>query len=110
MQRGTELECPECGKRFVVKNARQKFCSSQCQIKDGQRRKRKYYAEDRDAEKRRMEQRRIEAELEQMKKAPSRSLAEVCAAAKAAGMTYGQYLAAEAGKVERLQADLKMIK
>ena len=86
-----EATCEECGLVFVKKTYNQIYCCPACQRK-GQRRKSKDY----------WQQYSNKAKAKKKKKPPS--LIEINQKARAAGMTYGQYMAKEYGKLVKVDS------
>lgn len=87
-----EATCEQCGQVFVKKTYNQIYCCPACQRK-GQRRKAKedYYQE------------KCSKKSKAKKKKPP-SLIEINKKARAAGMTYGQYMAKEYGKLVKVDS------
>lgn len=71
----TKRKCKRCGKSFVPKNNKQTYCNPICRIE--------YHKEMAMAEK---------EELQEYRKRKGKSIKNIAAEAKAAGMTYGQYV------------------
>ena len=83
--------CPECGVAFTPKNATQKFCTEQCRLAKKKRYNKEYNAERRIERKAYREERKAgESYKKNWRKADS--LAELARLARAAGMSYGQYI------------------
>ncbi len=70
--------CVHCGKPFMANGTRNKFCSEACKVVAQRDQKRAY------------ENKKKALKLERQQK--SKNIGEVSAAAKKAGMTYGQYV------------------
>lgn len=94
------LICRVCGKRFMGKNKRIKICSEECQREADAISRERHYARGRAAVlAAREEDRRFMLEMQRRPRVPrmvtdpSLSIAEVNAKAKAAGLSYGQYVA-----------------
>lgn len=85
-----EAMCEECGLIFEKKTNNQRYCCPECK-KIGQRRKS------------RERQRAKYVKKGQAKKKKPPSLAEINQSARAAGMTYGQYMAQEWGKQVKVE-------
>lgn len=82
--------CPVCGKEFTEKN--RKYCSHECSNEGYRRRQAKCSKERYHAEKERLK------EAGKVKK--ESPLQEMARKAREAGMTYGQYVALEYGRIE----------
>ena len=80
-----EASCQECGLIFVKQRNNQRYCCEECKIAGRRRKSREYW-------------RAHYAREGQPQKKKALSLAEVNEKARAAGMTYGQYMAKEQGK------------
>ena len=86
-----EAACEECGIIFDKKTNNQRYCCPECK-KIGQRRKAREYYRAHYVPK---------GQAEEKKKPPS--LTEINQKARAAGMTYGQYMAKEWGKQVKVE-------
>lgn len=86
-----EAACEECGIIFDKKTNNQRYCCPECK-KIGQRRKSREYYRAHYVPK---------GQAEEKKKPPS--LTEINQKARAAGMTYGQYMAKEYGKQVKIE-------
>lgn len=94
------LICRVCGKHFMGKNKRIKICSEECRKRADVESRERQYARDRahkeaerEADRRRMAEMRRKAMPCRIVTDPSLDIAEVNAKAKAAGLSYGQYVA-----------------
>lgn len=76
--------CKFCGKQFLAAKKNHIYCCHNCSLKSRQRRDRELYKEEKKEKTRR-------------KKKQNR-IAEINEAARAAGMTYGQYVAMQYAK------------
>jgi len=85
-----EASCQECGKIFVKQTNNQRYCCEECK-RIGQRRKSREY------------QKMNYVRKGQPKKKRPPSLAEINQRARAAGMTYGKYMAKEYGKLVKVE-------
>ena len=85
-----KLQCEECGAEFVPMYVQQRFCCKECQWKSELRRRQEKYPM---VNARRREERRRKKQGRSFE-----SIAEVQMKARAAGMTYGKYLAAQAAQ------------
>lgn len=85
-----EASCEECGKIFAKKTTNQRYCCPECQRAGRRRKAREYYL---------LEKRTKKAKG---KKRPP-SLTEINKKARAAGMTYGKYMAKEYGKLVKVE-------
>lgn len=77
-----EMECPICGGTFWQKKKTQMYCSRKCGT----------------IARRRQDEADL-AEIQEMRdsKKPAKSLSQIAAEARAAGMSYGQYMAMYGG-------------
>ena len=92
--------CRVCGKQFMGKNKRIKICSEECRETAEKISREKQYAQNKAAkEAEREADRQFRLEMQRKPRPirivtdPSLSIAEVNAKAKAAGLSYGQYVA-----------------
>ena len=86
-----EAACEECGIIFEKQANNQRYCCEECK-KIGQRRKSREYQRAKYVKK---------GQAEEKNKPPS--LTEINQRARAAGMTYGQYMAKEYGKQGKVE-------
>lgn len=91
-------ECETCGKVFMKKARNQRYCCPKCRGENMEVRERK-----RDRERARYFSKKKEALDEEIRKRSKPDLAQIENAARAAGMSYGRYIAAKRMK-ERVGA------
>ena len=76
-------KCEHCGKEYIPKRVNAKYCSRECSKKADRINSMEWYREWREKKK----------QQEEMKKAgKNQELARINAAAREAGMTYGEYV------------------
>ncbi len=86
LSEGTIVKCGCCGKEFNTKNGSSKYCSKDCRLIMSRRISAEYNRNKRELTK---------AYMARRSETKSDGIDAVAAAAKAAGMSYGQYKAAE---------------